>query len=119
MLSEELYNYDAEAWESISTATYIATLNAWLIYNDFKIYEDALLILEEQGQYEGCHGIKMAMAFIDDVMDKRFNEAESLKETEEEIILSHDEHARVSGLIFQDIMTEIYEKHISQYKKDN
>jgi len=119
MLSEELYNYDAEAWAGISNATYLATLNAWLIYNDFKIYEDALLILEEQGQYEACHGIKMAIAFIEDTMANRFDEAESISETDEEIILTHDEHAKVSTLIFQDIMTEIYEKQINQYKKNN
>ena len=37
MLSEELYNYDAEAWHGVSNATYLATLNAWLIYNDFRL----------------------------------------------------------------------------------
>mgnify|MGYP000063297941 FL=1 len=119
MLSEELYNYDAEAWHGVSNATYLATLNAWLIYNDFSLYEDALMILEEQGQYEACHGIKMAIGFIEDVMAHRFGEAEKVTEREDEIVLTHDEHSRVSDLIFKDIMTEIYEKHVNQYKKNN
>ena len=45
-------------------------------------------------------------------MDKHFKEAEVLEEDEEQVLYTHDEHQRVSRLIFEDILKEIYERQI-------
>jgi hypothetical protein len=52
-------------------------------------------------------------------MNDRFEEAEKLKETEFEVTYTHEEHKRVSRLIFEDILKEVYEKQVSKYKESN
>ena len=49
-------------------------------------------------------------------MDKRFDEAAKIEETEDEALLTSEEHKRVSQLIYQDILKEIYENRIRTIK---
>lgn len=119
MLLEEFYNYDASDDKLIAEYVYIHTLNCWIINSDFNIYEGLIEFYEEREQYAVCEGIHKALNKIDDIMSKRFEQADKLKETEEEVIYSLHEHTRVSGLIFEDIIREIYEKQIDKHKKNN
>ena len=51
-------------------------------------------------------------------MHNRFNSANKVSETEESVTYTHEEHLRVSTLIFEDILKEIYEKQINKFKED-
>lgn len=119
MLLEEFYNYDADDKKFIADYTYVHTLSCWLINNDFAIYESLLQFYEEQEQYEVCEGIDRALRRIDDIMQDRFADADKIKETDNEVVYSHEDHMRVSALIFEDILKEIYERKIEYAKKDN
>lgn len=119
MLLEEFYNYDADEKKFIGDYTYMHTLSCWLINNDFSIYESLLQFYEEKEQYEVCEGIDRALRKIDEIMKHRFADADKLDETENEVVYSHEEHMRVSALIFEDILKEIYERKIEHTKKDN
>lgn len=111
MLLEELYNQD---YKDKAEAAYYATLNFWLTYNDTSIYEDMLEYYKEKEQYELCEGIDKAIDKIYDVMDSRFEESQPVDETDEEVLLSMEEHARISRLIFKDILKEIYERQVKR-----
>lgn len=52
-------------------------------------------------------------------MAERFEQADKIKETDDEVIYSMQEHSRVSALIFEDILKEIYEKQIDKRKKNS
>jgi regulator of sigma D len=119
MLLEEFYSYDASNDKLISEFVYVHTLSCWLSNNDFTIYEELLDYYEGQEQYAVCDGLNRALSKIDDIMAKRLDEADKIKETETEVLYTHQEHMRVSGLIFQDIIKEIYEKQIDKRKEDN
>lgn len=119
MLLEEFYNYKGKEDGLIVDEAYITTLKFWIMYNDFDIYESLIKTFEDREQYMICEGITRALAKVDDLMNNRFEEAEKLEETEEEAIYTHEEHVRVSRLIFEDILKEIYEKQASKYQKNN
>lgn len=119
MLLEEFYNYDGNRDKLSAEDVYLTTLQHWLIYNDFDIYESLLITFEQKENYVACEGIHRALRRIEQIMDQRFEEAEKIQETEEEVVYTHEEHKRISRLIFEDILKEIYEKQISKYQKDN
>jgi hypothetical protein len=119
MLLEEFYNYDGNRDKLSAEDVYLTTLQHWLIYNDFDIYESLLITFEQKENYIVCAGIRRALQRIEDTMDRRFEQAEKIRETEEEVVYTHEEHQRISRLIFEDILGEIYEKQISKYQKDN
>jgi len=119
MLLEEFYNYDASSDRQISEYVYLHTLNCWLINSDFTIYEALLEYYETEEHYEVCEGINRALSKIEDIMTERFAEADSIEETEEEVVYTHQEHMRVSALIYKDIIKEIYEKQIDKRKEDS
>lgn len=119
MLLEEFYKYDASNDKLIAEYVYVHTLSCWIINSDFNIYESLMEYYEGQEQYAVCEGIHKALSKIDDIMASRFEEADKVKETEDEVIYSMQEHTRVSALIFEDILREIYEKQIDKLKKDN
>jgi hypothetical protein len=52
-------------------------------------------------------------------MANRFEQADKIEETEDRAVHSMQEHTRISGLIFEDIIKEIYEKQINKYKENN
>ena len=119
MLLEEFYNYDSSGDQLIAESMYLHTLGCWLINNDFTIYESLVKHYEEIEQYEVCEGITRALDKIEDIMDKHFSEAEKFSETDKEVTYTHQEHMRVSALIYEDILKEIYEKQINKRKEDN
>jgi len=119
MLLEEFYKYDPSDDRAISNYVYLHTLGCWLINNDFTIYEALLDHYEQQENYPVCEGIHRALSFIEEVMNVHFEEAEKMEETEGHFVYTHQEHMRVSALIFQDIIKEIYEKQIGKYKENN
>lgn len=119
MLLEEFYNYDGKEDKLIAQEAYLSTLHCWFLYNEFDIYESLLITFEQREQYAICEGINKALSKIEEIMDNRFKESDNLKATSDEIVLTHEEHKRVSRLIFEDILREIYEKQISKHQKDN
>ena len=119
MFIEEFYNYNGEETADVADIVYVTTLQSWLIYNELSIYESLLITFEELEQYAICEGIHRALSKVEDVMDERFSEANKLAETDESYTITHEEHQRISRLVFEDILKEIYEKQISKYKKNN
>jgi len=119
MLLEEFYKYDASDDKLIAEYVYLHTLSCWIINSDFGIYESLIEYYEEQEQYAVCEGIHKALSKVDDIMAERFEQADKIKETESEVVYSMQEHSRVSALIFEDILKEIYEKQIGKHKKNN
>lgn len=119
MLLEEFYNYDGKKDTLKVEDVYLTTLQHWLIYNDFDIYESLLITFEEKENYIVCEGIHRALERIQDIMDTRFEQADKVKETETEVVYTHEEHQRISRLIFEDILKEIYEKQVSKRQKDS
>lgn len=119
MLLEEFYKYNGQDDSFLTEAVYLGTLHSWLIYNDFVIYENIIKYFEEKEEYMVCEGIHRALSKIDDVMAERFKDAEKLQESEDEILYSNEEHKKVSRLVFEDIIKEIYEKQASKYQKNS
>ena len=119
MLLEEFYKYDPTNDKLIAEYVYVHTLSCWIVNSDFNIYESLIEYYEAQEQFAVCEGIYTALEKIDEIMAKRFEQADKIKETEEGVVYSMQEHSRVSGLIFEDIIKEIYEKQINKHKKDN
>lgn len=119
MLLEEFYSYDARDDKRIADYVYIHTLSCWLINNDFSIYETLLEHYEDQEMYAICEGINRGLNFIEDTMNLHFEDAEKMEEKDGHFVYTHQEHMRVSALIFQDIIKEIYEKQIGKFKENN
>jgi hypothetical protein len=116
MFIEEFYNYDGKSDEQIVRIIYETTLTSWLIFNEEEVYLEMIETFEEQENYLACEGIKRAIDKVNEVMDRRFDEATKIAETEDEALLTIEEHKRVSQLIYQDILKEIYENRIRTIK---
>jgi hypothetical protein len=114
MLLEEFYNYESKKDEEKVQFFYTATLSSWLNYNNVDVYVALIDDFEEKEEYLICEGINRALSVIDDIMDRRFGEAASVKE-DDEIFLTHEQHEKVSQLVFLDIMKEIYKSYITTY----
>lgn len=112
MLLEEFYSQDPNNHVRVAEAAYLVTLQYWMVYNQIEIYESMLQHYEEKEEYAICEGINRAIEKIDQVMHDRFEEAEAIEEDEEQTLYTHEEHQRVSRLIFEDILKEIYERQI-------
>jgi hypothetical protein len=119
MFIEEFYKYDGKDVTDVADIVYLTTLQSWLIYNELSIYESLLVTFEEMEQYAICEGIHRALSKVEDIMDERFSEANKLAESDSGYTVTHEEHNRVSRLVFEDILKEIYEKQIGKYKKNN
>lgn len=112
MLLEELYSQDPKNHVRVAETAYLVTLQYWMVYNQLDIYERMLNYYEQMEEYAICEGINRAIEKIESTMDYHFQEAESLEEDEDQILYTHEEHQRVSRLIFEDILKEIYERQI-------
>ena len=119
MLLEEFYSQDPKNHVRVAEGAYLVTLQYWMVYNQLDIYERMLQYYEEKEEYAFCEGISRAIEKIEDTMDKRFQEAEALEEDEDQILYTHDEHQRVSRLIFEDILKEIYERQVKTTEDTN
>jgi len=119
MLLEEFYSQDPKNHVRVAESAYLVTLQYWMVYNQLDIYERMLQYYEEKEEYAFCEGIARAIEKIEDTMDKRFQEAEALEEDEDQILYTHDEHQRVSRLIFEDILKEIYERQVKTTEDTN
>lgn len=119
MFLEEFYSYNGKGDSMIAESMYFHTLACWLFNNNFEVYESLIKYYEGREEYAVCEGINRALNRIEDIMSDRFSEADKLSETDNEAIYTHQEHMRVSSLIFEDILKEIYEKQIGKHKEDS
>lgn len=117
MLFEELYKYDASDDKEVGEGFYVATLMYWLLNNELEIFDDVLNHFQEKEQYIVCFGIKKAIDKIEETIEKRFDEAAVMSESEEEKVYDAEEYKRVSREIFKDILFEIYEYQIKKPEK--
>jgi len=117
MLLETFYKYEFEDDDEKVAYFYRATLSAWLIYNQYEIFENLLNYFTEAEEYLVCAGIHKAINRIEEIVGERFEDAAVVAEDEESVTYDVEEHKRVSGLIFQDILKEIYEDEIRGYKE--
>ena len=117
MLFEELYKYNAQDDKEAGEHFYIATLMYWLLNNEIEIFDDVLRHFQEQEQYIVCFGIKKAIDKIEETIEKRFDEAAVMSETDEEKVYDAEEYKRVSREIFKDILFEVYESQIRNAKE--
>lgn len=109
MLLEELFKYNSQDDNETSQHFYLATLMYWLLNNELDIFDDMLMRFEKEEKYLVCFGIKKAIDKIEETIEKRFDEAASLSEDDEEKVYDIEEYKRVSKEIFKDILFEIYE----------
>jgi len=114
MLFEELYKYNASDDKETGEHFYIATLMYWLLNNELEIFDEVLSHFQEKEQYLVCFGIKKAIDKIEETIEKRFDEAAVMSETEGEKIYDAEEYKRVSREIFKDILFEVYESQIRE-----
>ena len=114
MLLEELYNKE---YQSQVNAAYVSTLQFYVNYNDLTIYDALVKYYEDTEEYSICEGISKAVDFIDDTMDIRFGEAIEEGEEEDGKIYTAEEYKRVSRLVFEDIIKEIYERQVKGIEK--
>lgn len=119
MLFEDFFNQENHENEDITEYFYTATLSAWLIYNDLDVFDSVLRHFEEKEEYAICAGIHKAIEKIDEIYNNRFDEATVLYEDDEKVEYTFDEHKKISKLIFEDVLKEIYEKQVSKHKEDN
>lgn len=119
MLFEELFRDQTQEDKDVIHKFYIATLSAWLMYNDLSIFDNVLKHFEEKEEYLICEAIHRAINKIDEIYNDRFEEASPLEEADDIIQFSYEEHKRVSRLIFEDVIKEIYEKQVAKYKESN
>lgn len=119
MLLEEFYNYNHKGDSMLADSMYLHTLGCWLFNSNFEVYESLIKYYEDREEYAVCEGINRALNKIEDIMHEHFENAEKISETETEVTYTHEEHMRVSSLIFEDILKEIYEKQINKYKKNH
>lgn len=119
MLLEDFFKHEFEDREDIVNHFYTATLAAWLTYNEFEIFDTVLKFFEEKEEYLICEGIHKAIDKIDEIYNDRFEQATILSQTEDSIEYTYEEHKRISRLIFEDVLIEIYEKQIGKLKKDS
>ena len=111
--------------KQIASHFYVTTLQNWLIYNNYTVYEDVLEYFESLELYPICDGIKKALVFIEFVLDKRFKEAQVGFEDELNFVLGQleenefEKHREISRLVYKDILTEIYGEQIRNFTKSN
>ena len=116
MSLEEFYNQE---YRSQVSAAYVSTLQFYVNYNDLTIYDALVGYYEDTEQYAICEGISRAIDFIDNTMDNRFGEAIEESEEEDGKIYTAEEYKRVSRLVFEDIIKEIYERQIKGVTQAN
>jgi len=116
MSLEEFYNQE---YRSQVSAAYVSTLQFYINYNDLTIYDALVAYYESTEEYAICEGISRAIDFIDLTMDNRFSEAIEEGEEEDGKIYTAEEYKRVSRLVFEDIIKEIYERQIKGIEKAN
>lgn len=114
MSLEEFYNQE---YRSQVSAAYVSTLQFYVNYNDLTIYDALVKYYEDTEEYAICEGISRAIDFIDDTMDHRFGEAIEESEEEDGKIYTAEEYKRVSILVFEDIIKEIYERQVKGIEK--
>jgi len=109
----------------VASHFYINTLQNWLIYNNYTVYEDVLEYFESLELYPICDGIKKALVFIEFVLDKRFKEAQVSFEDELNFVLGQleenefEKHREISRLVYKDILTEVYAEQIRSIKENS
>lgn len=120
MLSEEFFN-QLRGSEYIKDHFYISTLSAWLIYTDLEVFDKILEEFERREEYLACAGIREAIDKIEDVHGDHFDKAaEELgidADDEGFYQFTAEKHREVSKLIFEDIVTEIYDGQIKLHKR--
>lgn len=111
--------------KEIASLFYINTLQYWLVYNDYEIYEEVLNHFESLELYPVCDGIKKALVFIEMVLDERFKDAKIETSDALDVVLGKlsddkwEKHKSISRLVYKDVLTEIYGEQIRNLTKGN
>ena len=115
MSTEESFNVSNEDRNKIERY-YFTTLLAYMLWNKFDMFDDVLEYFEHKEEYLVCSGIQVAISKIEDIMDKRFSDATPVEEDEDMRTFSIEEYEEVSRKVFKDIIIEMYERQIDQFK---
>lgn len=126
MLLEEFFNQDSTG-DQLVKYVYVSTLSNFVINPNFQIFDNILEKYEKEENYLICEGINRALNKIDEIYNDRFSNA--IKELDDEedqeefsiddYVDHEDRNIRISRLIFEDIIKEIYEAQIRRYKESN
>lgn len=126
MLLEEFFNQDSTG-DQLIKYVYVSTLSNFVINPNFQIFDNILEKYEKEENYLICEGINRALNKIDEIYNDRFSNA--IKELDDEedqeefsiddYVDHEDRNIRISRLIFEDIIKEIYEAQIRRYKESN
>ena len=121
----EFYKMKRVTNRQVASHFYVSTLQNWLVYNNYTVYEDVLKHFESLELYPVCDGIKKALVFIEFVLDKRFEECQVDSEEGLNFVLGQleenefEKHREISRLVYKDILTEIYAEQIRSLTKGN
>lgn len=115
MSTEESFNVSNEDRNKIERY-YFTTLLAYMLWTKFDMFDDVLEYFEQKEEYLVCSGIQVAISKIEDIMDKRFSDATPVEEDEDMRTYSMEEYEEVSRKVFKDIIIEMYERQIDQFK---
>lgn len=130
MLLEEFFKQDSTG-DQLIKYVYVSTLSNFIINPNFQIFDNILEKYEKEENYLICEGINRALNKIDEIYNDRFSNAIKEIDEEDEEDYDHEEFSiddyvdhenrniRISRLIFEDIIKEIYEAQIRRYKESN
>jgi hypothetical protein len=123
MLLEEFFSQSSTN-DQLIKYVYVSTLSNFIVNPNFQIFDNILEEYEKKENYIVCEGINRALNKIDEIYNDRFSEAISEEDDEEEkefsiddYVTHEDKNIRVTTLIFEDIIKEIYEAQIKRYKE--
>jgi len=124
MLLEEFFSQSSTN-DQLIKYVYVSTLSNFIVNPNFQIFDNILEEYEKKENYIVCEGINRALNKIDEIYNDRFSEAigeedddEEEKEFSIDDYVNHEEkNIRVTTLIFEDIIKEIYEAQIKRYKE--
>jgi hypothetical protein len=118
MSLEEFYKASNEDRNKIESY-YLTTLQAWMLWNKFDMFEDVLQHFEDKEEYLVCSGIQTAISRIEDIMDNHFTKATPIEENNDVVTYSLEEYEEVSKKVFKDLIIEMYERQIDNSKENH
>ena len=126
MLLEEFFNQDTTG-DQLVKYVYVSTLTNFIVNPNFQIFDNLLEEYEKKENYLICEGINRALNKIDEIYNDRFSDAVREQDEEDEehefsiedYVDHEDRNIRISRLIFEDIIKEIYEAQIRRYKESD
>ena len=127
MLLEEFFNQSSTN-DQLIKYVYVSTLSNFIVNPNFQTFDNILEEYEKKENYIVCEGINRALNKIDEIYNDRFSDAirdedddedEEKEFSIEDYVTLEDRNIRISRLIFEDIIKEIYEAQIKRYKESD